>query len=304
MNTRTLADKSLRGSMTALVTPFRSGQVDMEAVVRLVDRQIQGGTDWLVPCGTTGESPTLTEAEFEAVAATVIGQAAGRCPVMVGTGSYCTAEAVRRTRHAAEAGADAALVVTPYYNRPTQEGLFRHFAAIAEAVDIPIVLYNVPVRTGVSLNVDTAIRLHERFPNVVAVKHATGSVDGVTEMRTRSDLTVLCGDDALTWPMMSLGASGVISVLSNLEPALMKALTVSAISGDRPAVLRYHARVHRLASVLATFGPNPVPIKTAMALRGLLAEEFRLPLCPVDDQARADLLRLIGSPQPAEAVAA
>jgi len=293
MTTRFSSSTELRGSMTAMVTPFQEGEIDWPVVDRLVERQIAGGTDWLVPCGTTGESPTLSSDEQERLIERVIARSAGRRPVMAGTGSNSTAEAVRRTRFAASAGADAALIVTPYYNRPTQEGLFRHFAAVAEAVDIPIVLYNVQARTAVHLSNETIARLVERFPNVVALKDASGVVDHVTDLLSRCSITVLCGDDALTWPFISLGAKGVISVLSNLVPEWMKSLVDAGLAGNRESVSAMHRRVYDLAMGLARFGPNPVPIKTAMAIRGLLSEEFRLPLCPLEADARAGVERVL-----------
>ena len=281
----------VHGSMTALVTPFRDGSVDYERMKLLVERQIEGGTDWLVPCGTTGESPTLTHDEHARLVEIVLTHAAGRLPVMVGTGTNCTAETIRRTREAHRAGADAALVVAPYYNRPTDEGLFRHFAAVAESADLPIVLYNVPARCGIAINNDVVVRLADRCPNVVAIKHATGSIDGVTDLIGRSRLAVLSGDDAITWPMMALGAVGVISVIGNLRPELMKSLVTAASRGAISDAKSYHSQVHELAATLGRFGPNPIPIKTAMALEGLLDEEFRLPLCPLEPATRTALER-------------
>lgn len=299
MTKRTDSTFQMQGSMTALATPFRSGEVDLACMQRLVDRQIGGGTDWLVPCGTTGESPTLSPAEHDHLLAAVIAQSAGRRPVMAGTGTNATVETVRRTRAAASAGADAALVVAPYYNRPTEEGLFRHFAAVADAVDIPIVLYNVPFRTGVSISNDVIVRLRNQYPHIVALKHATGSVDGVTELLSRCDITVLSGDDNITWPLMAMGAKGVISVASNLRPALMKSLVDAALAGDMVTARSHHDEVFALAAALGRFGPNPIPIKTAMALAGLCNEEFRLPLCPMEESARANLERLLRrAPQP------
>jgi 4-hydroxy-tetrahydrodipicolinate synthase len=279
--------------MTALVTPFRNGDVDWGRLDALVDRQIEGGTDWLVPCGTTGESPTLTHPEHDRVIEAVIARSAGRCPVMAGTGSNSTAEAVRLTRHAASVGAQAALVVVPYYNRPTQEGLFRHYAKIAESTEIPIVLYNVPPRTGISLANSTVLRLREACRNIVGIKHATGSVDGATDLIGRSDVAVLSGDDGLTWPLMALGAAGVVSVVGNLAPALMKSLVSAAVSGDTASALQYHKKVHDVAAEIGRYGPNPLPIKTAMALCGLLEEEFRLPLCPLDDEAHKGIEQVL-----------
>jgi len=284
---------ALRGSMTALVTPFHDHEVDWEAVDRLVDRQVEAETDWLVPCGTTGESPTLTEPELDGLIERVVTRAAGRRPVMAGTGSYCTEKSVERTRRAAALGVEAGLVVTPYYNRPTQEGLFRHFAAVARSVDLPIVLYNVPVRTGVNLSNDVIVRLRSEFPNIVGVKDATGSLDSVTDLLSRCDIAVLCGDDALTLPMMALGAVGVISVLGNLDPGLMHALTSASLNDEWEAARSHHRRVHTLAASLGRFGPNPIPIKTAMSIQGWIQEEFRLPLCPMDRAAREDLAKLV-----------
>ena len=284
---------SYRGVMTALVTPFRDGQVDYSAMERLVDRQIDMGADWLVPCGTTGESPTLTDAEHEGILKTVIARVAGRRPVMAGTGTNSTDSTIRNTRRAADLGASAALIVTPYYNRPTQEGLFRHYAAIAESVELPIVIYNVPARTGVHMANDTIIRLREKFSHFVALKDASGTVDHVTDLLHRCDMNVLCGDDALTLPMMSVGAVGVISVLSNLIPALMKSLVDAAGSGDLKAARDCHRKVNDLAVGLSRFGPNPVPIKTAMAMRGMIHDEFRQPLCAPDEEGRLGIERLL-----------
>jgi 4-hydroxy-tetrahydrodipicolinate synthase len=279
--------------MTALVTPFRGGEVDWPCMDRLVDRQIEGGTDWLVPLGTTGESPTLSSAEREKLLDAVISRAAGRCPVMAGTGSNNTAETVERTRQAASAGANAALVVAPCYNRPTPDGLFRHFAKVSEAVNLPIVLYNVPVRTGVNLDNDTVVGLRKRFPNIVAIKDATGNVNNVTELASRCDIAVLSGDDVLTWPLLALGGAGVISVIANLVPSLMRSLVDAASRADTSGALQAHRKVYDLATGLGRFGPNPIPIKTAMALAGLIAEEFRLPLCELDGDARKGIASLL-----------
>ena len=275
--------------MTALVTPFCDGDVDYACFERLVDRQIEGGTDWLVPLGTTGESPTLSDAERDKILETVLTRSGGRCGVMPGTGSNNTADTVERTRRAQAAGADAALVVVPSYNRPTSEGLFRHFATIADAVELPIVLYNVPARTGVDMGNDVVVRLREAHANIVAIKDAAGDVDRVTDLSSRCDIVVLSGDDTLTWPLMALGAVGVISVLSNLAPSLMKSLVTAAEAGEVTSALPLHRKVYDLAVGLGRFGPNPIPIKTAMAVSGLVREEFRLPLCPVDKSARSGI---------------
>lgn len=292
----------VQGAMTALVTPFRKGLIDWSRLEALVERQIGGGIDWLVPCGTTGETPTLSKAERQRVVKTVCTQSNGRCGIMVGTGSNNTATAVSQTKDAADAGADAVLVVAPYYNRPTQEGLFRHFAAIAERVDIPIVLYDVPPRTGVHIGNGVVIRLRETFPHIVAIKHATGSLDGVTELLRDCDIKVISGDDALNWPLMAVGAVGTISVISNLCPSLVKSQVVAALEGDHSAAAKHHRKVSDLATSLGRLGPNPLPIKTAMAVVGLLEEEFRLPLCPLDAEARSRIESILKRHELAEAL--
>ena len=289
----TTARRELAGACTALVTPFRGGNVDVARLEQLVDRQLAAGIDWVVPCGTTGESPTLTAEEHDLVLQTVIARVAGRCGVLAGTGSNDTAETVRRTQHAARAGADAAMLVAPYYNRPPAEGLFRHYAAVAEQVELPLVLYNVPARTGVNIPNDVVVRLRENYDHVVALKHATGSVAGVTELLERCDINVLSGDDALTWPLLALGAVGLISVVSNLVPELVVSLVRAGRAGQREQVLPYHRRVYELAEGLGRHGPNPLPIKTALALAGLLEEEFRLPLCPLSADTRTDIQKLL-----------
>ncbi|MBI1826141.1 MAG: 4-hydroxy-tetrahydrodipicolinate synthase [Planctomycetes bacterium] len=284
---------SMRGAMTALVTPFRDGEIDLPALDRLVDRQIAGGTDWLVALGTTGESPTITDDERERIIKSVLTRSGDRCRVMVGTGTNCTNHTIEYTRRAAKLGAQAALVVTPYYNRPTQEGMFAHFSAVADTVEIPIILYNVPIRTGVNLHNDTVARLREKHRNIIAIKDASGTVDGVTDLTSRSDIAVLCGDDVLTLPMMSLGAVGVISVISNLAPKLMKSLVDAAASGNISEAQRLHRRVFDLATGIGRFGPNPIPIKTALTIAGMISEEFRLPLLPLAAEARDGIERVL-----------
>jgi len=284
---------SLRGAMTALVTPFREGAVDMGALTTLIERQVEGGIDWLVPCGTTGESPTLTAAEGDEILAMVLKHAGGRCGVLAGAGTNSTAATIDRCRRAADAGAHAVMLVAPYYNRPPQEGLYRHYASIANAVELPIVLYNVPTRTGVKIGVDTVVRLRQEFGHIVAVKDATGELDGVTELLSRCDITVLSGDDTLTWPMLSVGAAGVISVISNLCPSLVKSMVDAAAGGVHGEGLALHRKLFDLAVGIGRFGPNPLPIKTALALRGLIAEEFRLPLCPLPSEARTAIEQVL-----------
>lgn len=268
-----------KGSMVALVTPFRDGEVDYKTLEGLVDFHIDAGTDVLVPCGTTGESPTLTHEENDAVIAAVVKRAKGRIPVMAGTGSNSTSEALAMTAHARANGADGSLLVAPYYNRPTQEGLFQHFSAIAKAVDFPHVLYNIPGRCAVEISSDTIVRLRETHKNIVAVKHATGAMDGASELRVRSDIDIISGDDSMTLPLMSVGGIGVISVLANIVPKDVKALTDAALRGDWETARKWHFKMFKLARGLLSIEVNPIPIKTAMAMRGIVPDEFRLPLC-------------------------
>lgn len=277
------------GTMVALVTPFRNGRVDFEALDELVDFHLEHGTNGLVPCGTTGESPTLSHDEHDKVIEAVVKRAKGRVPVVAGTGSNSTAEALRLTRHAKDVGADGALMVSPYYNKPTQEGLYRHFGQVAEAVDMPIVLYNIPGRCGVEISCDTIVRLREDYANIVAVKHATGSMDGASELVARSDIVILSGDDSMTLPLMSIGGKGVISVIANLLPAETKILTDAALKKDFVAAAAQHKKLFMLAKAMLSLETNPIPIKTAMAMKGMIAEEFRLPICPMQPANRKKL---------------
>lgn len=279
--------------MVALVTPFRNGEVDWKTLSALVDMHIQSGTDAIVPVGTTGESPTVTHEENDAIVAAVVKQAKGRVPVLAGTGSNSTAEALRMTRHARENGADGSLLVVPYYNKPTQEGLFQHFSAIAREIDFPHVLYNIPGRCGVEMSVDTIVRLREAHGNIVAVKHATGSMDGASELLTRSDIAVISGDDSMTLPLMSIGAVGVISVLANIVPRDVKALTDAGLKGDWETARKWHLKMFKLAKGLLTLEVNPIPIKTAMAMKGMIAEELRLPLCRMSPANREKLAAVL-----------
>jgi len=265
------------GMLVALVTPFRDGQVDYAAIERLVDWHVEQGTEGLVPVGTTGESPTVDVEEHQRIIRTVVERSAGRIPVIAGTGANATAEAIHLTRYAKDVGADGSLQVCPYYNKPTQEGLYRHFAAIAEAVDLPMVLYNIPGRTGVSLAPATIARLAQ-LPQVVAVKEATGSIDQASEILAQCDLVVLSGDDSLTLPLMAVGAQGVISVVGNLVPKDMKRLTDAMLAGDVATAQEAHRRLFPLCRVLF-IETNPIPVKTAMKMVGLLeSDEKRLPM--------------------------
>ena len=284
---------TFRGAYTALITPFQGGKVDYAALERLVEHQIAGGIDGIVPCGTTGESPTLSMDEHHQVVERVIRLANKRVPVIAGAGSNSTAEAVRLSTHAAEAGADGLLLVAPYYNKPPQEGIFRHYSEIARAVDLPIMLYNIPGRCGVEIAPQTIKRLCETHENISAVKHATGGVADASALIEMCDITLLSGDDPITLALMSIGAAGVVSVLSNLAPKSVKRLTEAALSGDFAAARAAHDRVNAFGRELLSLSVNPIPIKTAMAIRGFCAEEFRLPLCPLDAECRRRLENLL-----------
>jgi len=282
------------GCTVALVTPFRDGSIDEAALRRSVEWHVAQGTPIISPVGTTGESPTLTHDEHERVIAIVVESAAGRAKVMAGTGSNATAEAIRLTRFAARAGVDGTLLVSPYYNRPSQEGMYRHFAAIAESTDLPLVVYNVPARTGRNVEPETIERLAAIGP-VVAVKEAAGSLDQVSELIARTDLTILSGDDSLTLPMLAVGAEGVVSVIANLIPRDVIALVDAYQSGHTDLARKQHIRLFPLCRDLLGLAPNPVPVKTALALLGRGNGEFRLPLCALDERStsllRASLVR-------------
>jgi len=278
------------GLTVALVTPFRDGEVDFEALGRSVDWQIGQGTPALSPVGTTGESPTLSHDEHEKVIAFVVERVAGRAKVMAGTGSNATAEAVRLTKFAARAGADAALLVSPYYNRPTQDGLYAHYAKVADSVDLPQVLYNVPGRTGRNIEPETVERL-AGHPNIVAIKEASGSLDQVSDILSRTDLTVLSGDDSLTLPMMAVGAQGIVSVVGNLVPADVIAMVRAITSNDWTQARQRHLKLFPLCRDLLSIAANPIPVKLAMAMLGRGNGEMRLPLCPPDQKGLDALKR-------------
>jgi 4-hydroxy-tetrahydrodipicolinate synthase len=282
--------REFAGCTVALVTPFRDGELDGQALCDAVDWQIAQGTPVISPVGTTGESPTLSHDEHERVISLVVERAAGRAKVLAGAGSNSTAEAVRLTRFAAKAGADGALLVSPYYNRPTQEGLYAHFARIAESVDLPLVLYNVPGRTGRNLEPETVERL-ARIGPIVAIKEASGSLDQVSDILVRTNLTVLSGDDSLTLPMLAVGADGVVSVVANLVPRDVQALLDAFGRGDGAEARKLHAKLFPLCRDLLGLAPNPIPVKTALALLGRGNGELRLPLCPPDERAQAALRR-------------
>jgi 4-hydroxy-tetrahydrodipicolinate synthase len=275
------------GSLVALVTPFRDGKVDVTRLEELVEFHIEAGTNGLVPCGTTGESATLSHEEHELVITTVVQKADGRIPVIAGTGSNSTTEALRLTRHAREAGADGALLITPYYNKPTQKGLVKHFEAIAKEADIPLVLYNVPSRTGVNMLPATVLEC-AKLPNVVGIKEASGSIDQSVEIIRESDLVVLSGDDSLTLPLIAVGAKGVISVAANVVPKLMVDLVDLATAGDFCEARKLHLRLYPLFKALFV-ETNPIPAKAAMAMQGRIEGEIRLPLMPLSEGHREHL---------------
>jgi 4-hydroxy-tetrahydrodipicolinate synthase len=273
----------LTGAITALATPFRHQAVAHDDLRKLVEFQIKSGIDGLVPVGTTGESPTLDHDEHVDTIRAVIEAARGRVPVIAGTGSNSTAEAVDLTKLSHEAGADAMLVVAPYYNKPSQEGLFQHFAAIADATDRPIILYSIPGRCGIEIGVPVVARLRARYPHVRWIKEAGGSVDRVDQLKQAlgSDITVLCGDDALTLPFMAVGAEGVISVASNLFAKEVAQLTHFALAGDFAKAGRLHRKLYPMFKAIFV-EPNPVPIKFALARAGIFSSaEVRLPLSPM-----------------------
>lgn len=281
-----MAYEEFRGVHTALITPFTgAGEVDEAALSRLVEYQIGNGVRGLVPCGTTGESPTLTHPEHDRVIELTIEYAAGRVPVIAGTGSNATSEAIRLSLHAEQAGADAVLLVNPYYNKPTQKGLYLHFKAIAGAVSIPCILYNIKGRTGINLETDTLAALAHDCPNIIAVKEASGDLDQIKAVIARRprDFRVLSGDDNMVLDLVEAGGDGVISVASNLFPRLMSTMVAQALSGKKEASRDIGTRLDEFfhSCFLET---NPIPIKTAMAMCGWCEEEFRLPMCTLEKE--------------------
>jgi len=281
---------TFQGSIVAMVTPFRNGAVDEAKIRELVEWHVTSGTDGIVPCGTTGESPTLSHDEHKRVVELVIDAARGRIPIIAGTGSNSTAEAIDLTSHARKAGARGALVVNPYYNRPTQEGLYRHFRAVAEAVDIPILVYNIASRTAVNVETDTLRRLAQDCPNIVGVKEASGSLDQMTQviLACGPDFSVVSGDDNLTLPLMSVGGRGVISVIANIVPRETAEMTRAALGGDWKLARERHLRLFPLARAVF-IETNPIPVKEALAMMGMVEPEFRLPLCRMADANRERL---------------
>ncbi|MBN2137753.1 MAG: 4-hydroxy-tetrahydrodipicolinate synthase [Sedimentisphaerales bacterium] len=269
------------GAMVALVTPFQDGKIDFGTLDELIDFQLDSGIDAIVPTGTTGECPTLSHQEHKQVIERVVKTVAGQVPVIAGTGSNSTAEAIELTAFAKQVGADATLQVTPYYNKPTQEGFYQHFKAIAEEVDLPAVLYNIPSRCGAGMTPETIARLAE-IDNIVAIKEATGSLDQASEIAMRCDLTIISGDDSLTLPLAAVGGKGVISVVANIAPADVKAMTDLILEGDLASARQWHNKLFALSKNMLTLSTNPIPIKTAMAMLDMCSAEMRLPMTPLE----------------------
>jgi len=278
------------GAMVALITPFQEGEIDYQTLDELVSFQLENGIDALVPVGTTGECPTLSHVEHKKVNERVVKMASGQIPVIAGAGSNSTAEAIELASYAKEIGADATLQVCPYYNKPTQQGFYEHFKAIAEEVDLPMVLYNIPSRCGgEGMTSDTVARLAE-LDNVAAIKEATGKLDLASEIATSCDLTILSGDDSLTLPLASVGAKGVISVVANIVPADVKAMTDLILEGDFVQARKWHKKLFALSKGLLSLSVNPIPIKAAMAMLEMASDELRLPMTALDGD-KAALLR-------------
>jgi len=281
------------GSFVAIVTPFSKGKFDEKAMADLIEFQIAHGTHGIVPCGTTGESATLTPDEHERVIAVTVEIVNKRIPVIAGTGSNSTDEAIIFTKHAKAIGADGALLITPYYNKPTQEGLFRHFEAVAKAVDLPQILYNIPGRTSINMLPTTTARLSQ-VPNIVGIKEGSGSLQQVSEIihQSKPGFLVLAGDDPLTLPMMALGGKGVITVTANVAPTDMAKMVLAALKGDFEQARTLHFKLTPLFSSLF-LETNPIPVKAALAMMGKISEEVRLPLTPLADEYRPQLRKAL-----------
>jgi 4-hydroxy-tetrahydrodipicolinate synthase len=282
------------GAMVALITPFQNGEIDWRTMDELIEFQIENGIDAIVPVGTTGESPTLTHEEHKKVIERVVKKVGGEVSVIVGAGSNSTAEAIELTAFAKKVGADATLQVCPYYNKPTQEGLYGHFKAIAEEVDLPIVLYNIPGRCGgQGLQGQTVARLSE-LENIVAIKEATGKLDMASEIATSCDITIISGDDSLTLPICAVGGKGVISVVANIVPTDVKAMMDLILEGDFTSALKWHKKLFALSKNLLSLATNPIPIKAAMALLQMAPEELRLPMTALEESKKEILRETLG----------
>jgi 4-hydroxy-tetrahydrodipicolinate synthase len=276
------------GAMVALITPFQDGIIDFETLEELVDFQLENGIDGIVPVGTTGECPTLSHEEHKQVIERVVKAVGGKVPVIAGAGSNSTAEAIELAEFSKKVGADATLQVDPYYNKPTQEGFYQHFKAVAEEVDLPMVLYDIPGRCGAGMTPDTIVRLAE-LENIVAIKDATGKMDHVSEVATQCDLTILSGDDSMTLPIASVGGKGVVSVVANIVPADVKALTDLILEGDLVSARQWHNKLFALSRNMLSLATNPIPIKAAVSMLNLASEELRLPMTPMDEDKKAVL---------------
>ena len=274
----------LRGSMVAIVTPFLNDRIDEAAFRRLIELHIESGTSAIVPCGTTGESATLSFEEHDRVIELAVQTARGRIQVIAGSGSNSTREAIRLTKDAKEAGADGALLISPYYNKPTQRGLYLHFKAVAEAVDLPLVLYNIQSRTAVNIEPETFAQL-AAVKNIVAVKESSGNLEQMSRILelTHGKLALLSGDDGLTLPVLAIGGTGVISVVANLVPKDVAAMVDAALAGRQDEALQWHRRLLPLTKALF-LETNPIPVKTAMGILGMIKPELRLPLCEMSEQ--------------------
>ena len=290
----TTKGEAFAGLSVAMTTPFVDGEVDFARLAEQVEFQVAAGTACLCPTGTTGESPTLTHDEHERVISAVVEAAAGRVKVMPGTGSNSTAEALRLTRWAAKTGADAALVVAPYYNKPTQQGFYDHYRALAEQVDIPLCIYNIPGRTAKNVEPDTIVRLAE-LENIAMVKEATGSLDQASQIIAATDLTVLSGDDSLTLPLLSIGGRGVVSVVGNFVPGDVLALLAAFESGDFDLACRSHHKLFPLCRDMLSLATNPIPVKATLKLLGRDTGEMRMPMTELSKEDEAKLRQTLVS---------
>ncbi|HEY2381998.1 MAG TPA: 4-hydroxy-tetrahydrodipicolinate synthase [Terriglobia bacterium] len=299
-----MTKKSFQGTGTAMITPFKAdGSIDEKALRRFVDFQIDGGVDMLLPCGTTGEGATLDESETDRVMQIVIEQAKHRVPVIAGAGSNSTAKAVQMTKRARKIGADGVLSVGPYYNKPTQQGYYEHFKAIAEAENMPVIVYNVPGRTGGNIEAKTMLRLASEIPNIVAVKEASGNIGQMMDIIREAprDFRVLCGDDAMALPLIAVGGAGIVSVVSNEAPSMMSAMIDAALDGHTGKARDLHYKLLPLMNI-NFIESNPIPVKAALAMMGLIEENYRLPLVPITPANREKLAKVveeIGLLQPA-----
>ncbi|MFZ5800834.1 MAG: 4-hydroxy-tetrahydrodipicolinate synthase [Candidatus Omnitrophota bacterium] len=282
------------GSITAIVTPFKNGKVDAKAFKALIEFQIENGTSGVVPCGTTGESATLSFEEHERVIELAIETAKGRIPVIAGTGSNSTQEAITLTRHAEKIGADGSLQVSPYYNRPTQKGLYLHFKAIAESVKIPVILYNIASRTGVNIDPETIAKLAQDCKNIVGVKEASGNLDQMSRIKSLcpEKFVLLSGDDSLTLPVMAIGGKGIISVASNIIPRDVADMVAAFLDGEISRAQQFHFKMLPLIKALF-IETNPIPVKTALGLMGKCSDELRLPMCPMQPENLEKLRRAL-----------